>query len=176
MYYCDVSRIEIENKMIDSLPSIRKVYVESITDLTRKKQSILVWKLLEYALNDSFKLVNSEFYLESDGKWNIRNKDVYFSLTHSADIVAVAVGTCQLGIDVEKISEKLLKLQTIFKSSDVEFLALEWTKKESLFKFKNGNNFSNKKISGLNGEKYYLTVCSTENAEFLEVSEFLLNE
>ena len=77
------------------------------------------------------------------GKPYLVGSDWQFSLTHTADYVAVVMHKCQpLGIDMEKPSEKLLKIAHKFLSetertdaaSDLDKLCIYWSAKEALYK------------------------------------------
>lgn len=179
VYYSDVEQITINEKIIDNLPTVRKQYISSISDEKRKKQSVLVWLLLEYALKDCCGKSDYSFFVES-GEWFAKDCEVNFSLSHSDNMVAVAISNNPVGVDVEKCDEKILKiasklsdfcLEDCASIDEVERLTLAWTKKESLFKAKNGNNFFYKKILDNAGQKYLLTACVSEKRfEFINVN------
>ena len=65
-----------------------------------------------------------------------------------------------MGIDVEKISEKVLKLEKKLgdykpvNMSNIEHITREWTKKESAFKAGKKCEFFSRKIYDKNGEDY----------------------
>ena len=69
------------------------------------------------------------------------DENVFFSLSHTEDLIVCAVSDCEIGIDAEKIrninnlqkiARKILKTEEI--TNDAEFLKL-WTKHESRVKF-----------------------------------------
>ena len=98
---------------------------------------------------------------ESDNAW--------ITIMTNVNIVAVAVGlTDCLGIDVEKCSEKVLKLQAKLGEykqnnlSNIEYITREWTKKESAYKAGKKCEFNCRKIFDNCGEEYFLTLCSKE--------------
>lgn len=77
------------------------------------------------------------------GKPYLVGSDWQFSLTHTADYVAVVMHKTQpLGIDMEKPSEKLLKIAHKFLSEtertdadgDLDKLCIYWSAKEALYK------------------------------------------
>lgn len=182
VYYCVVDIINFEKELIKTLPAIRRDYVNSITDENRRAQSVYAWKLLEYALNKDYKIKNPEFVLNCDGLWGVKHDNINFSISHSSNIVAVALGDKKpLGIDVERCSNKILKLKNklITESSnlpDIEALTLGWTKKESLFKSKSGKKYTYKRITDNDGCLYYLTLCADdEKVDFncVDVNEIL---
>lgn len=169
VYYCVVTEFSCDEELIKSLPTVRQEYVNSITDKKRQAQSVYVWKLLEYALNKDFNLKLIEFYQNLDGAWALKKNEVFFSLAHSKNIVAVAVSNVKpIGIDVEQCSDKILKVEKILNAkcenfSKIDALTLQWTKKESLYKAKSGKNYSYIKIGDNCGNSYYLTVCFNDD-------------
>ncbi len=180
VYYCVVAEFNCDEKLIKSLPKVRREYVNGFTDKKRQTQSVYVWKLLEYALNKDFNLRSTEFCQNLDGAWFVKNNEVFFSLAHSNNIVAVAVSNVEpIGIDVEQCSDKILKIEKKLNAkcenfSKIDALTLKWTKKESLYKAKSGNIYSYKKIADNCGCSYYLTVCANDdNVEFnnIDVNE-----
>ncbi len=136
------------------LPAVRKEYVDLITDEKRKAQSIFVWLLLQEGLQKDFFInwLSCDFAVNSTGKWlcascnNLEGKKISFSLSHSADIVAVSIcDDGDTGVDVEFVSDKIFcvekRLLKDYPCNFEEFIddkALHltklWTKKECLFK------------------------------------------
>ena len=167
VFYSDITNFEFNQREVDNFPMLRRDYVNSITDIERKRQSTFVWLLLEKALADIN--VSGTFSVDSKGKWHFIDSKVKFSLAHSHNIVAVAVGlTDCLGIDVEKCSEKVLKLQAKLGEykqnnlSNIEYITREWTRKESAYKAGRKCDFISRKIFDKYGEEYFLTLCSKE--------------
>ena len=169
VYYCDIKDVLVYSSFITTLPKQRRDYVLSINDYNKRKQSVIVWKLLEYVLKTEFNLTENEFSC-INGKWELKNNSVLFSLTHSNNIVAVAVGTQSIGVDVEIIQEKILKLSNKFGTTDIEQLTLAWTKKESAFKNANNSTFYYETIHDLDNNKYFLTACSDLEPDFIHIN------
>ena len=182
--YCDISKVKLGTVENLELPKLRKEYVLKITDEKRKIQSILVWKLLEYALS-SFNLTNFEFFQDKSGKWSLENGEkINFSLTHSHNIVAVAVSDeGSVGLDVEKISEKIVPTKKLYTANEInttlkaypnfnieEILTFLWTKKESAFKSNINYGFYTEKITDEAKNRYILTVCSEYSAEVEQIN------
>ncbi len=167
IYYSDISNI---NDDIDfsSFVEIRKQYVDKITDKKQKKQSVAVWKLLEFAIAKNFPNVNVEF-LYNDGRFYAKDNILYFSLTHSHNVVAVCVGKTLCGIDVESVSDKILKLEKKFTNEIVNYDKLSeadkklsltklWTEKEAKFKSNNCRMVCSNVIEN----EYVLTLSSND--------------
>lgn len=174
---------------------IEKVYPEARYEEIRscasekvRIQKYLVWKLLESAIANSFGLdFNSlDFKKDKSGKWSCGK--VEFSLSHSANAVAVAVSDKDVGMDIElvrniaceKLAQKILtpNERTVFgtldKSERDGYILEKWTRKESLYKRSGICAFSQADVDGqafltqnieIQSEKYVLSVCaqSVEN-------------
>lgn len=170
VFYSDITNCEYSQIEVDNFHMLRKDYVNSIQDMDRKRQSAFVWMLLQKVLSDIN--VSGNFSVDSKGKWRIIEGGAKFSIAHSGNIVAVAVGDAEfLGVDVEKISEKVLKLEKKLgdykpvNMSNIEHITREWTKKESAFKAGKKCEFYSRKIYDKNGEEYFLTLCAKDKCE-----------
>ncbi len=160
-----------------------------------RRQKYYAWKLLEYALRESFgwEMEGLSLCKGKNGKWT--SPRCYFSLSHSHNAVAVAVSEGPIGVDVEKIApEKAEFLQkTLTEQERAEFslvvgernrlkyLFESWTKKESIFKKVGDGLFRPQKIAvdkgavtkeklSIDGEEYVLSVAA-DNA--VDVRYFL---
>ena len=176
VFYSDITNFEFNQSEVDNFPMLRRDYVNNITDIERKRQSTFVWLLLQKALADMN--VSGTFSIDTKGKWHFVDNKIKFSLSHSHNMVAVAIGLTEcLGIDVERCSEKVLKLQSKLGEykqnnlSNVEYITREWTRKESAFKAGKKSEFCSRKIYDKCGEEYFLTLCSKEiMCDFIYVS------
>lgn len=129
------------------LDEIKKCHNEDV-----KKQKFYVWKLLEFALQNSLSLdVNSlNFIKNENGKWIV--DECYFSLSHSGNLVAVALSDSPVGIDIQKhvllkITPKLLELVLSkeeikkYPHIDNDKLLEMWSIKECAFKMSEEKTF-----------------------------------
>ena len=80
----------------------RNEYIDACLSQKTKEERYCVWKLLEYALKDiSDKPIKEYNFIQNqNGKWWC--KDLNFSLSHSGEIVVVALCQESVGIDVQK--------------------------------------------------------------------------
>ena len=169
VFYADISNLSITNECLNQINSLRKEYVSSITDALRKKQSFFVWKLLEYALKELG--VNSNCgFICNNGKWKLVDNSCFFSLSHSKNVVCVAVSENQLGLDVEFCSEKIIKLRNKFDigcnlAGDklIEELTKFWVKLESKFKLSDDGEFFSFVIDEEKDSKFVIGVCSKDS-------------
>ena len=90
-------------------------------------------------------------------------------------MIAVAIGDAEfVGVDVEKISDKVLILQKKLgeikpvNMSNIEHITREWTKKESSFKAGKKCEFYSRKVYDKIGEEYFLTLCTNDKFEKFE--------
>lgn len=118
----------------------RKEYIQSINNERRKEQSYFVWALLLHGLKKYFDLSNDvEFQCDLNGRWKLLNKNIWFSLSHSNNLVCVFISDeSDVCIDVEMCSDKILKISNKFcchqsftnEEGTIESLTKLWTRFE----------------------------------------------
>jgi len=107
---------------------------------SRKKQWLAARILLNLLLDKS-----SQIYYSEDGKPFLKDSNVQISISHTEKFVAVILSkTSRVGIDIEKIAARILKVHHKFahpeelilpvQISETAFLCLLWSVKEALFK------------------------------------------
>ncbi|MBO7345868.1 MAG: hypothetical protein J6U92_08030 [Clostridia bacterium] len=180
VFYATINGVALNENLISALPTVRKEYVSTIKDPFRKAQSVLVWCLLQEVLKKEFGFNDSLDFIQNNGEWSALNGGIEFSLSHSNNVVAVAVSNNRVGVDVELCSSKVLKVKKMFQIDtqaidEIEQLTLLWTQKESAYKSKiNGNLFS--KTLLIDGEKYVVTVNAIDNDvefKFIDIQNLL---
>lgn len=131
------------------------------------------------------------------GKLYLKNSPIFFNITHSNEIVAIAIGESELGLDVEFIKPRTnSKLKDIFGNTpktDEDFYTL-WTKAESFVKYSASSIVAElKKITLDNDSVYYngeiqpvktksflvdnyvFSICSTDlECEFIKIDDFII--
>lgn len=126
-------------------PKARQDEISSIKNEVVKQHKIFVWRLLEYALSDiGLKLENAKITKLECGKWS--SPYIFFSLSHTDGVAAVAVSDTTVGIDIET-TDSLPKSNSFMKRilteselsecgdlSDTDELLSIWTAKEAVFK------------------------------------------
>ena len=158
----------------------------------KRKDSICAKYMLCNMLESLFGI--SEYFISPDenGKLFIDKSDIFFSISHSKDMIFCAVGTKQIGCDVQEITKSNGKVAKRFftekenellfraENEDEAFFKL-WTIKESILKYHGSGisgglstyDFSDccdkEKFNkhGLNfttfkKDKYAFSVCSTD--------------
>ncbi|MEZ4878091.1 MAG: 4-phosphopantetheinyl transferase [Flavobacterium sp.] len=154
-----------------SLARLEKMKAEG-----HQKGFLAVRKLLEVAGYDDFDLYYDDF-----GKPNLKDGK-HISISHSNDFSVIAVSDCNLGIDLEILKDKTLKLaprymdvshlENLSKEEALEKATVIWGIKESIFKIKNieGISFKNHIFE----KKFELSVgkCSAELRFENQVEQF----
>ncbi len=162
-------------------PEQRNEEINACANEKLRIQKYCVWKLLERALACSFGLdLNTLEFKKENGKWRCNGAE--FSLSHSADAVAVAVSDLSVGVDIElvrplpceKLAAKILtQAETeafvrLDENAGAEYIFERWTRKESAFKMSGGALFSQTDADGgafyterieRCGRSYFLSVC-----------------
>ena len=123
------------------LPVERQIEISFADSKKVKAQKYYVWKLLEHALGKHFPNISvSSAKKRVDGKWLVDG--VYFSLSHTENLVCVAVSEKPVGVDAQKTSA-VTERAVSFVLSDGErgfveenslSFAQVWTMKEAIFK------------------------------------------
>lgn len=145
------------------LPLLRQEQIQSTPNEGLKRQRYYVWKLLEYALRQSYgyEIKDLHFSRDEGGKWTCR--ECFFSLSHTKDSVAVAVSRKPVGVDLEctdhavrpGLADKILtpEEKALPREDENAFLLQMWCAKEALFKAGKDQTFQPQRISALSGVK-----------------------
>lgn len=146
-------------------PSARNDYISAASDPDLKRSRFAVWRLLERALHEKFGffVADLDIVFDASGKWYSANGKACFSLSHSGDMIAVAVSDKPVGVDIQLADSFLQKNDafarrilnetelTGYFAAPVEsralFLAEHWAAKECVFKLNGGGAFIPAKIN-----------------------------
>ena len=150
-----VSSFPFNTERLDIFPVEREREIARCKSEKSKAEKFYDWKLLEFAINDLFNKNISEVNLKKVGdKWLC--DDFCFSLSHSENVVTVAVSNIGVGVDAEKVDDirfSQLNVDRILTSKEkdkylllsddarAQFLNIAWSKKESIFKKSNQKIF-----------------------------------
>ena len=191
VYYAKIPKKYIFEKVY---PLSRQKEIDSATNIKVKEQKYFVWKLLSVSLNHLFGLDIKQFNIrkKSSGKWV--SKDIYFSLSHSKNVVAVAISCEPVGVDLQAIVDLRGKLENraltkkekqefnlLQEEQKQEYLITKWAQKESVFKMQNKLVFKPSKIQTSNysfinhsftvGDKNYVLCVSGKNLSGARICE-----
>lgn len=132
----------------------RKKEIESCKSEKAKKEKIAVWNLFEKILKEKLLTNSNELNVtkNKNGKWISDN--LYFSFSHSKDLVMVGISSNPIGVDIQEIyplknAKSLAKLASIeINDENIDEIKIfeEWTKKEAAFKKSNGQTLLGNKI------------------------------
>ena len=165
----------------------RNKEISSLTNKQVMAEKYYVWKLLEYAVQNSYGVTckNIDFKKTDSGKWV--TDGFFFSLSHSKDAIAVAISDSPIGIDIEHVDKNRSarianRIMTPEEYSHYDALGNDdkacyligcWTAKEAYFKAGESKIFEPSKIlsddgslvtrkAELNGCEYMYSVCTEE--------------
>ena len=159
-----LAKIPISDNFSAVFPPDRQNEIESITSEKVKREKYYAWKLLEYGLLNTFnkKITDINFEKQTTGKWSCNACE--FSISHSNNVVCVAISKSPVGVDIEKIQptpidiskeilskEELNDYNALNSDKKTSFIISAWTKKESLFKQKNVKRLSREEFRNLTG-------------------------
>ncbi len=136
-----IAKIRIdEEKMLEeiSLSSQEKMKYAEMTSRKRRQEWLTCRVLLSNVLGKDFLL---EY--QSNGKPYLLQPKKNISISHSKEYVAIAIAEKKIGIDIEKIDTRILKLKekilnsreaNRFVAADERVLHIIWGIKESVYK------------------------------------------
>lgn len=139
-------------------PPERMAEVQQVSHPLLRRQKYWAWKTLEKAakLNFGLSLQDLQLKKQKNGKWV--SPQLFFSITHAGEWVAVAISTRAVGIDMEpldtardpawlSVKEKAIvkiaseKEKKQFDLNKPEHLLALWTRKECAFKHSDAAHF-----------------------------------
>lgn len=198
IYITDVSDLSIDTEILKTLPDIR---VDKINKLQNNKEKVLSYgaSLLinKYVLNGD----KSAYFVDSNGK-PYSTTGLEFNLSHSDNMIILAVSDNKIGCDIQKFSEinfeRMAKF--VFHKNEVDLLSFAnnkadtffklWTKKEAFLKLigtgftRNATNIDLSQDKYTENSKeyyffhwkaddYYISIC-TENSN-IQIKNFIVN-
>lgn len=120
MYLLKKKIDEIDDLVLEEtfkyIKSFKQDKIKRLANDNLKRESIAGEYLLIKGLKEYFNVDynNIEIIKNSNGKPFIKDKDIYFSISHADNFVVCALATKDIGIDVEKIKEVNLKTLKLF--------------------------------------------------------------
>ena len=162
VYLAEIPR---QGEMGKVYPPARQAEIDAVSNEKVKREKYYVWKLLEHGLYGSFgkKIEDIQFTKHDTGKWTCNQCE--FSLSHSHNLVCVAISRAPIGVDIEKIQpiktsvvEKILSDKEKMESESIcakekeAYWIKAWTKKESLFKAQNLKGTTFEEFKNLDGD------------------------
>ena len=120
---------------------------------------------------------NTEIEYNSKGKPSIKGKGKYLSISHSEATVFMGASNIPLGIDIEQINKRILRVLSKFTHKDesklyafdsLEDLTILWTIKESMYKLYSRKGLSFKediRVVGRSGNEHEC-ILKTDDVKF----------
>ena len=187
-YFLKVYFADLPENSVCDLPAVSSVRLKDIYGIRSrdvKREKVYVWKLLENAIQKELQLDISDifFFKDNFGKWscNVCN----FSLSHSGNLLAVALSDKSVGVDVQiftppksrNFSKRILDSVEFCEYGDLDpelstdYLMSKWTQKEAIFKMIGGGAYIPSRIHTTryntytdfferNGSRYFFSVAS----------------
>ena len=149
--------------------------IDKLLEISEKKKSIISEIMLKELLKEyNIEYDKCVFSISDNGKPYIKNYDIYFSISHSKNYVAVVVSNNNIGIDIEETKEIDNKLlEYISTNEEKEFIKLSnnknntflilFTLKESYIKLNDLNLSDLKNINVVKNNKLYIDDCNIIN-------------
>lgn len=195
-----IAQIPAEIQFREVYPELRQHEILSCSSDRVRREKYCAWKLLEYGIEHSLakKLEDIEISKSENGKWI--SPCLEFSISHSHNVVCVAISSKPVGVDIELMKKKINtdrfceriltegEKEEYLKQSNkkLDFLLTKWSQKESLFKMSGDKYFYPKEQDTQNGsvvskivivadEKYILSVASDTPARLRLFENIKLN-
>lgn len=142
LYLIDVRPlVEREAALLPLLTRGRREKVEALQNPTDRLHGITAGLLLRRVLGAT----EGDIAYNDHGKPYLTHRDVHFNLSHSGDYAVLAVGTQELGVDIEPIPSQsnASLVKKVFHDDERQWLALDptperfallWTRLESALK------------------------------------------
>lgn len=146
---------------------LKEFQKKEISDLNKLKIHCFSYLMLERILTNYYNIKNSivEFYGK---KPFLKNRELFFSISHSGEYIVLAFSKFDCGVDIEKI--KLREFEAIskrmrFNCNTLKEFYVEWTKYEAEYKL--GKPSQTTKQWHL--EDYIITAVSVNVSEIFEL-------
>lgn len=144
----DLETLSQDIKLKDS--SIKRL--ESMKSESHKKGFLAVRALLQHIDYSDFDLFYDQFGKPNIKPQNCQVKNMHISISHSNDYSAIALSEKNIGIDIEILKEKIVRIAPKFMNMEVlqnldihekiKKATVIWGIKESIFKIKNEQGIS----------------------------------
>lgn len=184
---------EIKNEKMGALQN--SYFLNRITEQNKDKDKLRTYIsyiiLKKLAKECGFDLDNINIIRDNNGKPHAKNHEFYFNISHSENIVVVAIDSQEIGVDIEKIRPLNLRVAKKFLNEKIEVITrsntpdIEFTKQWTIFEarlkywgnielFRNNfeiNTFS-VHLADDNNLKYILTIASKQDISNITIEKF----
>lgn len=184
---------EIKNEKMGAVQN--SYFFERIAEQNKNKDKLRTYIsyiiLKKLAKEHGFDLDNIDIIKDKNGKPHAQNNEFYFNISHSENMVVVAIDDQEIGVDIEKIRPLNLRVAQKFLSEKIDVITcsstpdIEFTKQWTIFEaqlkywgnielFRNNfelNTFSTH-LSDKNNLKYILTIASKQDVSNITIEKF----
>lgn len=113
-----------------------KLLIKALKNNKRKQEFLQIRELRNNTIG------KIEILYNNDGKPFLSDSDDFISISHSPNYIALLKAPFNIGLDIEEINERILKIKSRFLNEDelvligstIENLTTAWTLKEAMFK------------------------------------------
>lgn len=162
------------------LPNFLVEELKKITNERLKKQKLTAYSLLYFGAYNSYnlELLPNDVIKDKNGKPKCNFFE--FSISHSNDLVVLAISKNKVGVDLELIKNNrdydvIKNKYFLEKEKNLDFYSV-WTNKESIFKYLNKKHITLREIDStkykcknckvlVDGDTYALSVCAKKIGE-----------
>ena len=131
-------------RITESLPELQNLYStqysqppETFKSEQRNKEWLATRILLKQITSESMNILHND-----NGKPYLQSSDLNISISHTKNYVTILLSKKNVGVDIEKYSDRIKKISTRFVSEDefidsdneIQHLLVHWSAKETLFK------------------------------------------
>lgn len=155
----------IETKIADkiSMEELKKFQKKEISNSEKLVEHCLAYMMLDRILRDAYDLTDTSLYFDNNKPY-LLSGELYFSISHSQEYIAIAFSQNDCGVDIEKVTLRdfgAIAERMEFECNTLEEFYEEWTKFEAEYKL--GETCSSYGI--YNVEDYIVTGVSADPDE-----------
>lgn len=140
---------------------------QKFSNIAKWKEHCLSYLMLDRILKEVYKIPNRDIEFINKKPY-LKNKHIYFSISHSNEYIAISFSKSDCGIDIEEIKKRSytnISKRMNFNSNSLEEFYYDWTKYEADYKL-SSNAESYKQFQYKN---YIITAASINPQEIFEV-------
>jgi len=114
----DFSKKDIIN-FYDKIPKLKKDKIDKFKNYETKTKSIIGEILLcELLTKNNIYYNNIEYYINDYGKPYLKDKNIFFNISHSFDYIITTISKNEIGIDIEKVRKTPLNIINQFATNE----------------------------------------------------------
>ena len=169
-----------------NIKKYKKIKIKKLISINKQKQAILGENLLIKGLKKIYNLDYAQIKIlrNKNGKQYIKNKKIYYNISHSNDYVICVFANNKIGVDIEKIKNTNFKnLHQFATENEINYLLKNndnidknifqlYTLKEAYFKMKGSNLNNIKELLNLKSNDGFLIGGASKNVDdLLKINE-----